>query len=312
MNQRFQPSDAVAGCLFTGGLQGCRCRRPSRRLFGAALLAGAAAAALPAWADGVQLGDRSALSQLVPAEEIEAAAAQQYRKLLEEAAAQRALAPESNPQLQRLRYIAQRLIPHATSPNLRPTARAAQWNWEVNLIASQQVNAFCMPGGKIAFFTGLLNQLRLTDDEVAMVMGHEMTHALREHSREQLGKNAATSGLIELGAALFGLGSGGRTLANLGAQLMSLRFSREDETEADMGGLDLAARAGYDPRAGLTLWDKMAQASQGSPPEWLSSHPAGPSRIEQIRAHLPEVMPLYSRADKPRERFDGSAGTRVG
>ena len=132
----------------------------------------------------------------------------------------------------------------------------------MNLIGSKQINAFCMPGGKIAFYYGILDRLQLSDDEVAMVMGHEMTHALREHAREQMGKNMATRGAIEIGAAIFGLGSGGRLLADMGGQLLTLRFGRADETEADLVGLELAARSGYDPRAGITLWEKMAAASQ--------------------------------------------------
>ncbi len=152
--------------------------------------------------------------------------------MLQQAAQQRALAPESHPQTVRLRSIARRLIPHVMAANLKSTPRAAQWKWEVNLIGSKQVNAFCMPGGKIAFFYGLLDQLKLNDDEVAMVMGHEIAHALREHARERMGKTAATNGLIELGSALLGLGSGGRYLANMGGQLLTLRFSREDESEA--------------------------------------------------------------------------------
>jgi len=194
-------------------------------------------------------------------------------------------------------------VPFVDAPNLKSTPRAKQWRWEVNLIGSKQVNAFCMPGGKIAFFYGLLDQLKLNDDEVAMVMGHEIAHALREHARERVGKNAATSGLIELGAALFGLGSGGRYLAGLGGQLLTLRFGRDDESEADKVGLDLAARAGYDPRAGVTLWQKMGAASRGSPPQWLSTHPAGESRIQQIQSNLPSVEPLYARAGRPTQRF---------
>jgi predicted Zn-dependent protease len=137
-----------------------------------------------------------------------------------------------------------------------------------------------------------------------MVMGHEMAHALREHARERMGKTAATNGLIELGSALFGLGNGGRYLAGLGGQLLTLRFSREDESEADKVGLDVAARAGYNPRAGITLWQKMGQASRGAPPQWLSTHPAGTARIQQIEATLPAVEPLFARAPKPRERFE--------
>ena len=204
----------------------------------------------------------------------------------------------------RLNAIAQRLIPHVMAPNLKSTPRAANWRWEVNLIGSKQINAFCMPGGKIAFFYGLLDQLKLNDDEVSMVMGHEMAHALREHARERMGKTAATNGLIELGSALLGLGSGGRYLANLGGQLLTLRFSREDEAEADKVGLDLAARSGYDPRAGVTLWEKMGNASKGAPPQWLSTHPAGPARIQEIQSNLPAVEPLYARAPKPPQRFE--------
>ena len=159
----------------------------------------------------------------------------------------------------RLRYIAD--AHHSASPTSGTRARGS-WRWEVNLIGSKQINAFCMPGGKIAFYYGILDQLKLTDDEVAMVMGHEMAHALREHAREQMGKTMATRGAIEIGAAILGLGSGGRLLADMGGQLLTLRFGRDDETEADLVGLELAARAGYDPRAGVTLWEKMAAANQ--------------------------------------------------
>jgi predicted Zn-dependent protease len=287
---------------------GCPCALHSRRRF-TALVAGAGlGAALPgvALADGVEVGERSQLSGLVSAEQLEKAAQQQYRKMLVEASSQRALAPDSHPQVVRLRAIAQRLIPHIMSPNLHSTPRASSWNWEVNLIGSKQINAFCMPGGKIAFYYGILDQLKLTDDEVAMVMGHEVAHALREHARERMGKSAVTNGAIEIGAALLGLGNGGRYLAGLGGQLLSLKFSRSDESEADKVGLDLAARAGYDPRAGVTLWQKMGQASKGAPPQWMSTHPSGATRIEEIQGNLPVVLPLYQRAEKPSRRFDES------
>ncbi len=271
----------------------CNCALHSRRLFSAALLAGVAAASVPALArEGVDVGKTSPLSKLVSAEQIEQAAAQEYAQLLQQAARQRALAPASDPQLIRLRAIAQRIIPFTAEWN----PRARQWRWEVNLIRSKQINAFCMPGGKIAFFSGIIDSLKLTDAEIAMVMGHEMAHALREHAREQLGKNAATRGAIELGAALLGLGDGGRMVANLGGQLLSLRFGRDDESEADLIGLELAARAGYDPHAGVTLWQKMAAASRGESVEFLSTHPSGPSRIRAIEANIPKVEPLYRRA----------------
>jgi predicted Zn-dependent protease len=311
MNDDFDPHAAFEPPPSLGLHRwGCRCALHTRRRFGATLLGAGAALALPglARADGVVVEDRSKLAGLVPADEIEAAASQQYRQLLQQAANSRALAPESHPQVVRLRAIAKEIIPHVMAPNLKSTPRASQWRWEVNLVGGKQVNAFCMPGGKIAFFYGILDQLKLDDDEVAMVMGHEMAHALREHARERMGKNAATSGLIELGSALFGLGSGGRYLAGLGGQLLTLRFSREDESEADKVGLDVAARAGFNPRAGVTLWQKMGAASKGSPPQWLSTHPAGTARIQQIESTLPTVQPLYARSSKPRQRFDPPSG----
>ena len=161
-----------------------------------------------------------------------------------------------------------------------------------------------MPGGKIAFFWGILSKLQLNDDEVAMIMGHEMAHALREHARERMGKSFATRGALEIGAALFGLGDLGRMAAGMGEQLLSLTFSRSDESEADLVGMELAARAGYNPAAGVTLWQKMGAASKGAPPEFLSTHPAGPTRIKDIEANLPKVQPLYARAAKPERRFE--------
>ncbi|MBV2234919.1 MAG: M48 family metallopeptidase, partial [Sterolibacterium sp.] len=190
-----------------------------------------------------------------------------------------------------------RMIPLAAQYN----PRAAQWQWEINLIGSKQINAFCMPGGKIAFFSGLLDELQLSDDEVAMVMGHEIAHALREHARAQ----AAKSSLTSLGADLLGqfIGQGKYAgLFRVGGDLVNLRFSRDDESDADLVGLDLAARAGFDPRAGITLWQKMGAASKGAPPQWLSTHPSGPNRIREIEAHLPQVMPLYEQAAKTGQR----------
>jgi predicted Zn-dependent protease len=240
--------------------------------------------------EGVDVGERSRLARLVPAEGLERQASQQYSQLLQQARQQRALAPDQHPQLVRLRAMAQRMIPHATRFN----ERAPQWQWEVNLISSRQINAFCMPGGKIAFFTGILDQLQLTDDEAAMVMGHEIAHALREHARERIAKTQAT----QLGAAIVGqLFAEGRyaRLISEGGNLLTLKFSRDDESEADIVGLELAARAGYDPRAGITLWQKMSAANRGTPLQWLSTHPSGSNRIKEIEKHLPLVLPLYKK-----------------
>lgn len=255
----------------------------------------------PAWAqreaprEGVDVGEASRVKGLIPAAELEQQAAQQYQQVLAEARQKNALGGPDNPQVKRLRAIAQRIIPHALSWN----PRAKDWKWEVNLIGSNQINAWCMPGGKIAFYTGILEQLKLTDDEVAMIMGHEVAHALREHARARIAKGQLTQGALAIGAQLLGLGDLGRMAAGAGAQLLTLKFSRGDESEADLVGMELAARAGFDPRAGISLWQKMGQASKaggGAPPQWLSTHPAGETRIRDIEANLPKVMPLYERA----------------
>lgn len=244
--------------------------------------------------EGIDIGGNSAFGQLVPAAQVENSAAQQYRQLLQQAAQKEALAPPDHPQLQRLRRIAKRLIPHSYDWN----PRAREWKWEVNLIGSKQVNAFCMPGGKIAFYTGILDKLQLSDDEVAMVMGHEMAHALREHARERMGKSAATNIGASLLSQVLGFGQIGQTLTNYGAELLTLKFSRENESEADLVGMELAARAGFDPRAGISLWRKMEALNKEAPPQWLSTHPSGSTRIEDMERHLPEVLPLYEQARK--------------
>jgi predicted Zn-dependent protease len=254
--------------------------------------------AMPAQArEGVEVGANSSFAKLVPAEQVERSAAQQYVQMLHQADGKRALVSKESAELQRLRAIARKLIPFALDWN----PRARSWQWEVNLITSSQINAYCMPGGKIAFYTGILQKLQLSDDEVAMVMGHEIAHALREHARERMGKGMATQGLARLGGALassfFGIDPRITDVAAGGmANLLTLEFSREDESEADLVGMELAARAGFDPRAGVTLWQKMGAANKGAPPQWLSTHPSGTRRIADIQANLPKVMPLYERA----------------
>lgn len=264
-----------------------------------------AVAAFAVWApnaaarEGVQVGEASGFSKLVPADQVERQAALQYRETLAEAAKQQALAPADNAQLKRLREIAEKIIPFANEWN----PRVSQWKWEVNLIGSNQINAYCMPGGKIVFYTGIIKTLNLSDDEIAVVMGHEMAHALREHARERMGKSTATQGLARLGGLLASSWLGidpnlADAVAQGGANLLNLKFGREDESEADLVGMELAARAGFDPRAGVTLWQKMAAANKGAPPQWLSTHPSSSSRIADMEASLPQVIPLYERTKK--------------
>lgn len=230
---------------------------------------------------------------LVPSDELNRMAAQAYSKLQAESAKKGVL--NADPALtRRVRAIASRITPQTRVFR----SDAPGWKWEVNTISSKELNAFCMPGGKIMFYSGLVKRLNLSDDEIAIVMGHEIAHALREHSREQVSQALAAQAAIGLGAALLGLGDGAAKLTNTVYDvLIATRFSRGHEAEADRIGLELSARAGYDPRAGITLWKKMLAANNGgSPPEFLSTHPAENRRIQDIETLLPAVMPLYEAA----------------
>jgi predicted Zn-dependent protease len=246
-------------------------------------------------AGGVKIGNPSFIRKLISAEKVEQIGTLQYQQLTAKEAQFGRLLPPAHPQVVRLRQIAQDLLPHTAKFN----DRAKAWKWEVNVLAQNQVNAFCMPGGKIAVFMGILDRLKLTDDEVAVVMGHEIAHALREHARERMAKQLATQG----GAILVGVLTGSRLATDLAqgaGNLLGLKFSRDDETEADLIGMELAARAGYDPRAGVTLWQKMSAAAKGAPPQWLSTHPSSVTRIDTIKANLKDVLPLYEAAKKNR------------
>ena len=247
--------------------------------------------------DGIEVKPLSKWRNLQDQREVDQQAQSQYAALLGEAQQKGALVPATHPEVVRLRAIAKRLIPYAPRWN----DSAAQWKWEVNLLNSAQVNAFCMPGGRIAFFSGILTTLKLSDDEVAVVMGHEIAHALREHGREQAAKSNVTAiGTRLLGAgaaALFGVDpriTG--TVADMAAKGLSLHYSRGDEREADLVGLDLAARAGFDPRAGIVLWKKMGSLNKSAPPAFLSTHPSGSDRIAEMNSHMAQVLPLYARS----------------
>ena len=207
---------------------------------------------------------------LVSSQELDQMAAQSYSKLTSEAAIKGTLNTDGS-MLRRLRAIAARIEPQTKI--FRPDAPG--WKWEVNMINSSEINAFCMPGGKIIFYSGLIRQLNLTDEEIAVVMGHEIAHALREHSREQVSQAIAAQSAIGLGAALFGFGQGSADIAGIAYQsLIATRFSRNDENEADRIGLELSARAGYDPHAGVTLWQKMLKANSGGSPPGILKYPS--------------------------------------
>jgi len=262
----------------------------------AALFAAFSALAQPP-SEGVEV--RKSRLLLLPASTVERTAGQQYGQLMRSAAQQGALNTDRR-QLERLRRIARALIPHAARFN----ADAQRWRWEVNLVRSANVNAFCMPGGKVAFFSGLLESLRLTDDEVAAVMGHEMAHALLEHGRARMSEQVLKNVGISVAAMVFNLGQlSTELLAGAAHVALSLPFSRRHESDADLVGMELAARAGFDPQAAATVWHKMqrlaARGAGGQPPQFLSTHPSHESRIREIEANLPKVLPLYAAAKRP-------------
>ncbi len=258
---------------------------------GLAMLASASATAqLAKDEEGVKVRRPSVVRNLVSAAKLEAAALQQYEQLRGQAATRNALVAADDPQSKRVQRIADDLLPHTHKWH----PRAKEWQWQVIVVKTPAINALCMPGGKIAVFTGILDALSLTDDETAMVLGHEMAHALREHARARTAKVTLTNA----GALAVGLVIGGNVgeLARQGGGLLSLKFNRDDERDADLIGMELAARAGYNPEAGITLWEKMSKAVRGAPPPWLSTHPSGADRIARIKQNLKYVMPLYERA----------------
>ncbi|SFA70195.1 M48 family metallopeptidase [Azotobacter beijerinckii] len=218
--------------------------------------------------------------------------AQAYQQTLSEATSKGVL-DTGSANAQRLNAIARRLI--AKAPQFR--ADAAQWQWEVALIDSDELNASCGPGGKIIFYSGLIDRLQLSDDEIAAVMGHEIAHALREHGREAMSKAYGVQMAEQSAGALLGLTGEGLALANTAVQYgMTLPNSRENESEADLIGLELAARAGYDPNAAITLWQKMNQAGNNGTPQFMSTHPSPGNRTAALEAAIPKVMPLYRQA----------------
>lgn len=224
----------------------------------------------------------------VSAEEINAASAQSYRKMLQDAEKKKQLNVDPE-MVARVQGIAQRLI--AQTGVFRKDALS--WRWETNVFQSDEVNAFCMAGGKIGIYSGLITRLKLTDDELAAVMGHEMAHALREHVREQVSMQRAA----QIPGLVLAIATGYQVMADLGDVVsnvtLTLPRSREAESEADVMGVELAARAGYDPRAAITLWQKMNRLGGSRPPEFLSTHPAPASREQDLARNSEVVMPLF-------------------
>ena len=231
-------------------------------------------------------------SMLVSSAQVNQAAATNYQQVLSESRKKGALNADAA-QTERVRGIARRLIPQVGTFR----EDATRWQWEVNVIESDELNAWCMPGGKIAFYSGIIDKLKLTDDEAAAIMGHEMAHALREHARERASQAMAAGLGVQIVGAAAGLGDAGLQLTSLLADYTFVKpNSRLHETEADRMGVELAARAGYDPRAAIGLWKKMAQGADGQPPQWMSTHPSHETRIRDLEDYAARVMPLYQKA----------------
>ncbi len=229
---------------------------------------------------------------LVSSEQINASAEKAYAEVLAEAKKQNAL--DRDPaQVQRVKAIVGRLIPQTAVFR----EDAPKWKWEAHVLSSKEVNAWCMPGGKIAVYTGLIEKLQPSDEELAAVIGHEIAHALREHGREQASRAIGQQVALGVIGAVANVPSAALDLAPMVLDVtFNLPHSRTDETEADRIGVELAARAGYDPRAAISLWEKMQKVGGGQPPKFLSTHPSHESRINDLRVYSEKVLPLYQTA----------------
>ena len=241
------------------------------------------------------VGVTRAQSMSVSREEVDAASAKAYAQLLQESQAKGVLNRDAA-MLARVQGVSRRLI--AQTAAFRPDAPG--WRWEVNLLTSDEVNAFCMAGGKIAVYSGIITKLQLSDDELAAVIGHEMAHALREHVREQVSEQQNLGLLAAIAGAALGSQTAAQGAGQLSQLVVGLPHSRRAETEADDIGVELAARAGFDPRAAVGLWDKMGRLGGGRPPEFLSTHPSPANRQQDLQRAAQVVMPLYQQATRRR------------
>ncbi len=250
-----------------------------------------AAVLLAATLIGCQANPVSGRKQLVlvSEEQAQSSSAQAYAQTLDEAQKKGKLSTDATLNA-RVKRITDRLIVQAG----QMYAPSRQWNWSVAVLDEPTLNAWCMPGGKMAIYTGIIHKLKLTDDEIGQIMGHEIAHALLGHGRERMSRAIAMQGGILLGSAVAGRDLSGLTpVADIA---LTLPNSREGETEADRYGIELAARAGFDPHAAVRLWEKMGAASGNGPPQFLSTHPSPTNRMQALNALVPQMMPLYEKA----------------
>jgi hypothetical protein len=263
----------------------------------------------PSYAPNQQLhfGSYTVFRNLIPSPVLEAQAAEEFQQIVYGAQHADRLYPDTDARVIRVRTILDKLIPYS----LKWNERAKNWKWDIAVIRSPDIRMYCLPGGKIVIYGGLLDRVRLNDNELGMLLGHEIAHALREHARERLGEQQAaqldSSGTIP---QLFGLADLGAAPLGIGSQLLEMKYESTDETEADVIGSDIASRAGYDPRAAITLWDKLAAATRANHEQgYIYVHPYTPARRQDIMKRLPDMLMLYAKAiGKPVDALPDYAG----
>lgn len=250
----------------------------------------------PAFVPNQQLrfGSYAVFRNLIPPPLLEAQAADEFQQIVYGAQHADRLYPDTDARVIRVRTILDKLIPYS----LKWNERAKNWKWDIAVIRSPDIRMYCLPGGKIVIYSGLLDRVRLNDNELGMLLGHEIAHALREHARERLGEQqAAQLDSSRTIPQLFGLADLGATVLGIGSQLLEMKYESTDETEADVIGSEIASRAGYDPRAAITLWDKLAAATRSNREQgYIYVHPYTPARRQDIMKRLPDMLQLYAKA----------------
>lgn len=242
--------------------------------------------------DQIRFGNAALFRNLIPSATLEQQSADEYAQILREARRTKHLLGDDNPLVKRARDVANREIPFA----LKWNDRSKNWKWEVNVVRSDEIRMYCLPGGKIVIYSGLIDRLRLNDNELGMMIGHEIAHALREHARDRLGRQQAAQLSTGTIPPLFGFADVSSTTLGIGEQLLAMRYTPADETEADVIGSEIASRAGYDPRAAVTLWQKIDARTRRTPNGFIWMHPFGATRVHDLMKRLPDMMPLYAKA----------------
>jgi len=240
----------------------------------------------------IRFGNTALFRNLIPPATLEAQSAEEYAQVILDAERAKTLLPDSNPLVKRVRDIANHEIPFA----LKWNDRAKNWKWEINVIKSPEERMVCLPGGKIVVYSGLIEKLHLNDNEIGMMIGHEIAHALREHARERLGRQQAAQLSAGAPPQLFGFSNYSPQQSDIGDELLTMRYSPADETEADVIGSEIASRAGYDPRAAVTLWNKIDSGTRRADVGFIWLHPYGPDRRQDLLKRMSDMMPLYAKA----------------